>query len=123
MIASEIMPVFGVVSESSHVERMLEAAPTEVLPKNVKVVYKPYSATEFVVWIHNLNEKSVKVPVAALQENASQSVTLEELSLSANQPKAEMLKKKLLWNGAKRPSLESVYNNSESKFPRGYQSV
>ena len=96
-------------------ERVLEAVKDAVLPANVKIVYKPFTQTQYTVWIHNLNEANVTVPVAALQETATQTVSLTELSLSGNQLKSTMLQNKMTWNGAQKLSLNTVYKPTDGK--------
>jgi len=91
---------------------MLAQARKDTLPDNVKLNFRPVSTTNYVVWLHNLNEANVTVPASALQEDPSKPITLEELALSANQLRSDMLQRKMTWNGVK-PSLDNVYRPGE----------
>jgi hypothetical protein len=52
-----------------------------------------------------MDEKNSRaVPVSVFQTSAYGKATVTEMSLSFNQPKAEMIKNKLNWNG-------KIYNN------------
>eukprot|EP00331_Platyophrya_macrostoma_P022192 CAMPEP_0176445692 /NCGR_PEP_ID=MMETSP0127-20121128/23863_1 /TAXON_ID=938130 /ORGANISM="Platyophrya macrostoma, Strain WH" /LENGTH=983 /DNA_ID=CAMNT_0017831547 /DNA_START=80 /DNA_END=3031 /DNA_ORIENTATION=+ len=103
------------VHSAFRVERMLEAVNNDVLPDNVKITYKPHNATDYTIWIHNLNEANVTVPVAALSELPNQTVTLSELSLSGNQLRSVMLQKKMTWNGVQ-PSTAGVYSPGDDQI-------
>jgi hypothetical protein len=112
-IVAHIHPHFS-IHHAPRPERMLAEVKAS-LPANIKITYKPSTATDYVVWIHNLNEANVTVPVSALQENPNKQITLEELSLSANQLRSDMLQKKMIWNGVK-PSLNGVYQPKDDSI-------
>jgi hypothetical protein len=106
-MVSHIHPHFSV----AHFSR-LSTGVKATLPANVKLTYKPATTTDYIVWLHNLNEANVTVPVSALQENSNKQITLEELALSGNQLRSDMLAKKMTWNGVK-PTLDVVYKKTE----------
>ena len=98
----------------AHSPRISTRVKASALPANVKLTYKPATTTDYTVWLHNLNEANVTVPTAALQENPNKQITLEELSLSGNQLRSDMLSKKMTWNGVK-PTLNGVFKPTDGK--------
>jgi len=71
----------------------------------IKVLSRAYNYTTIMYRFHNMDEKNSRaVPVSVFQTSAYGKATVTEMSLSFNQPKAEMIKNKLNWNG-------KIYNN------------
>ena len=71
------------------------------LPEGVKLLVKTNCKCSFVVWFHNFNEnKSVQIDTSFFKNVApkAKSYTLTEVSLTANQLKAEAVAKRLNWS-------------------------
>jgi len=66
----------------------------------VKLTTRPINATQFLLRFHNMDDASNRtVHNSVFKSPAYASLHVVETSLSANQPKTEMLKRKLNWNG------------------------
>jgi len=68
--------------------------------QDIKLLSRPLSLTKFLLRFHNTNEflsNNISTKVFSNSQNAGGTVT--EMSLTANQPKLDMIKKRFNWNG------------------------
>lgn len=80
--------------------RILGADSFEQIDPEVKLLCRPLSPIKFLLRFHNMNEddtKSVSTDVFSSSKLGQGSVV--EMSLSVNQPKADMISKRYNWNG------------------------
>lgn len=71
----------------------------------IKILARPHNASTICLRFHNMDEVNNRtVPTSLFQSSAFGTATITEMTLSFNQPKANMIKNKLNWNG-------QVYNN------------
>jgi hypothetical protein len=85
----------------------------------IKILARPYNTSTVCIRFQNMDEVNNRtVPTQIFQSSAFGNATVTEMTLTFNQPKANMIKSKLNWNG-------NVYNNpafintdylTESKF-------
>jgi len=84
----------------------------------VKVFSKALSTTKFLFRFHNLDETQTRnVSTSIFQSSSRGTGKVTEMSLTANQPKADMIKNRMNWNGLKLndPSfINTDYLNSDS---------
>lgn len=66
----------------------------------MKVLARPMSTTKFLLRFHNMDETVTKNVSTSVFTNTNYAATkVVETSLTANQAKADMIKKRLNWNG------------------------
>lgn len=72
----------------------------------IKILSKVYNSTTICYRFHNMDENNNRtVPVEFFQSSAYGTGIVTEMTLTFNQPKANMIKNKLNWNG-------NVFNNA-----------
>jgi len=110
-------PTYRKVQLNNDVENLVILAPTTKTPlfkeeevsrfitfgevdPEVKILSRPMSTTKFLLRFHNTNEDLTKTVSTSVFNNANYAATtVLETSLTANQAKTDMIKKRLNWNG------------------------
>lgn len=68
--------------------------------QDIKLLSRPLSPGKFLLRFQNTNEvQSNNVSTAVFTNSASANGKVTEMSLTANQPKSDMIKKRFNWNG------------------------
>jgi len=70
--------------------------------ENIKLLTRPLGPTKFVLRFQNMNEKAIQSVSTKVFTNPNYPKgTVTEMSLTYNQPKGDMIRKRLNWNGLK----------------------
>jgi len=85
------------------VEKTLERSPLQDITLDfVKLFSKPISSTKYLFRFHNMDETQTRnVSTSIFQSSSHGTGKVTEMSLTYNQPKADMIKNRFNWNGLK----------------------
>lgn len=84
----------------------------------MKISFKPLAENEYVVWLHNMNEANVSVAINSLNEFLTEGAhrpTYQELTLTGNQLKSEMIRERMIWKGAGQPTYDPKHEKIRGK--------
>ena len=87
----------------------------------IKLLSRPFSTNKFLLRFHNMDENNTRYVNTSVFARSSGKGTVTEMSLTANQPKSQMISKRYNWNnlGLNNPSFAKNDYLTSSKM-RGY---